>query len=167
MRIGYTRIYLAIFFIVLFKLVYPCYCKSSKKVTEKEDPKNLESMSNDLILKERFAAYKEKFGKNYTPEEEPTKYEVYKENMKKAAEMQAKAKALNPNFDVQFGETIFSDIKQEDFEKIYCNAKPAADLAVPRKKFIKKNKFKFLNNDPFEELIAYKFATKKKQGSIE
>lgn len=81
-------------------------------------------LKNEEMLKNKFTEFKKTFAKKYnTPEEEVRRFAIYKENMKKASELQDYVQRLNPLTDLSFGHTQFSDLTQEEFQQNFLTLK--------------------------------------------
>jgi C1A family cysteine protease len=69
--------------------------------------------SSSLEAKKLFADFKKQYHKLYTPREEQRRFSIFQENLRKAAENQAK----NPK--ARFGVNKFSDLSTEEFAQKY------------------------------------------------
>jgi len=79
--------------------------------------------------KHEFKKFQKKFNKTYAPSEVAYRYQVFQDNMKRAAELQA----VNPR--ATFGATKFSDLTPEEFARFYLmNKNFTRDYVAPAKK---------------------------------
>lgn len=116
-------------FLVLI-LTISCFIYCSKKLKAKKNEKSYTIETNQQFsrlsenqIKEKFQKFKNAYNKNYKKEDEGFRYQVYKYNLGKAAELQTRITLANPSSDVILGETFASDLTQEEFEENYLGLK--------------------------------------------